>query len=303
MRKIGAIFGITALAAAVFSPLPAAAFGIHVGPFYFHFPFGWHDRHHLYLRTNPNDARTRRHEVNAARTDQTDREALATTETGESCPSFAPDVTNPPIDRIRQTVHPTAKQEAALDDLSVASSQARDVTKSSCPASVPLTPVSRLDAIEQRLNATTQAMQIVRSPLERFYQALSDEQKQQFNTISSSIGDAGSAADMAALCSQQASSFIKLPLQRIEDVVEPTAQQQSALDELKSATQKADDQLRLSCPTAVSKSPLARLDTIKARLDAVADAIRAIRPSLKNFYASLSDDQKAQFNMMGRGEN
>jgi hypothetical protein len=39
MRRIGAILGITALAGVVFSPLPAAAFGIHLGPFYVHVPF------------------------------------------------------------------------------------------------------------------------------------------------------------------------------------------------------------------------------------------------------------------------
>jgi LTXXQ motif family protein len=305
MRKIGAIFGVTALAAVVFSPLPTAAFGIHLGPFYFHFPLVGHHRHHLYMQTNPNEARTRRNEVNAAGTKQTDREARTETSTEvlESCPGVAPDVTNLPIDQIRQTVHPTADQEAALHDLSAASSQASDVIKSSCPASVPLTPVGRLDAVEQRLNATVKAIQIVRSPLERFYQALSDEQKQQFNTINSSIENTDSAANMAALCSQQAGSFIELPVQRIEQVVQPTAQQQSAFDDLKSATQNAGNQLRSSCPTAVPKSPVARLDTVEARLIAVADAIRVIRPSLKNFYASLSDDQKAKFNMMGPREN
>jgi len=305
MRKIGTIFGITAVASVVLAPLPTAAFGIHVGPFYFHFPLVWHHRHHLYMRTNPNEARTRRNEANAPRTEPTDRELRTepSTEVLESCPAVAPDVTNPPIDQIRKTVHPTADQEAALHDLSAASSQASDVIKLSCPASVPLTPVGRLDAVEQRLNATVKAIQIVRSPLERFYQALSDEQKRQFNTISSSIDNAGSATDMAALCSQQAGGFIKLPVQRIEELVQPTAQQQSALEDLKNATQNAGDQLRSACPTAVPKSPVARLDTVEAWLNAAADAIRAIRPSLKSFYASLSDDQKAKFNMMGPGEN
>jgi hypothetical protein len=30
----------------------------------------------------------------------------------------------------------------------------------------------------------------------------------------------------------------------------------------------------------------------------MADAIKAVRPDLNNFYASLSDDQKARFNTM-----
>jgi len=49
MRKIGAIVGITVLALAF--PLPAAAFGIHLGPLYFHVPFvGHHHRHRLQMR-------------------------------------------------------------------------------------------------------------------------------------------------------------------------------------------------------------------------------------------------------------
>jgi hypothetical protein len=305
MRKIGAILGVIALAAVIFFPLPSGAFGIHVGPFYFHFPLVWHHRHHLYMRTNPNEAHARRNEINAARTEQTDREARteASTAVLESCSGVVPNVTSPPMDQIRQTVHPTAEQEAALHDLSAASSQASGVIKSSCPASVPLTPVGRLDALDQRLNATVKAIQIVHGPLERFYQALSEEQKQQFNTISNSVENAGSATDMAALCSEQAGSFIKLPVQRIEEMVQPTAQQQSAFNDLKSATENAGDRLRSSCATAVPKSPVARLNTVEAQLNAVADAIRAVRPSLKNFYASLSDDQKARFNMMGPREN
>jgi hypothetical protein len=243
----------------------------------------------------------------AARTEtqQADHEALAETNTAaiESCAGLAPGVTNLPIDQIRQTVHPTADQEAALDDLSAASSQAGDIIKSSCPSSVPLTPIGRLDAAEQRLDATIKAIQTIRSPLERFYQALSDEQRQRFNAMNGSSEGAPSAANMTAACSQGAGSFIDLPAQRIEQVVQPTAQQQSAFNDLKTATQKAGDQLQSSCPTAVPKSPVARVDTVATRLTAMTDAIKSVRPDLQNFYASLSDEQKAKFNTMGPPPN
>jgi hypothetical protein len=237
----------------------------------------------------------------AARTEQADRQALTETNTAalESCTGLAPGVTNLPIDQIRQTVHPTADQEAALDDLSAASSQASDIIKSSCPSSVPLTPIGRLDAAEQRLDATIKAIQVVRSPLERFYQSLSDEQRQRFNAMNGSNEGAPSAANMTAACSQGAGSFIDLPVQRIEQVVEPTAQQQGAFNDLKAAAQKAGDQLQSSCPIAVPKSPVARVDTVETRLTAMADAIKSVRPDLQNFYASLSDEQKAKFNTMG----
>jgi hypothetical protein len=233
---------------------------------------------------------------NAAKTEQADREALAeTTAALEGCTGLAPGVTNLPIDQIRKAVHPTTDQEAALDDLSAASTQASDVIKSSCPSSVPLTPIGRLDAAQQRLDATIKAIQVVRSPLERFYQALSDDQRQRFNAMNGSTEGAPSAGNMAAACSQQGGSFIDLPAQRIEQVVQPTAQQQSTFDDLKKAAQKASDQLQASCPTAVPKSPVARIDTVETRLTAMADAIRSVRPDLQSFYASLSDEQKARF--------
>src|SRR6516165_6134419 len=237
----------------------------------------------------------------AARTEQADREALAETNTAalESCTGLAPGVTNLPIDQIRQTAHPTADQQARLDDLNAASSQASDIIKSSCPSSVPLTPIGRLDAAEQRLDATIKAIQVVRSPLEKFYQALGDEQRRQFNAMNGSTEGAPSVGNMAAACSQGAGSFIDLPVQRIEQVVQPTAQQQSAFNDLKNAAQKAGDQLQASCPTAVPKSPMARIDTVETRLRAMTDAIKSVRPDLQNFYASLSDEQKAKFNTMG----
>jgi hypothetical protein len=309
MRRIGAILGITSLAGVVFSALPATAFGIHLGPFYLHVPFlGHHHHHRLHMRASPNEARSRSNEFsrgsgyrtsaregNAAKTNQTDRDALAETnpETLQRCTGLAPGVINLPIDQIRLTVHPTTDQEAALDELSAASSQASHVVKSSCPTSAPLIPVGRLDAAKQRVDTTIKAIQIVRSPLERFYQALSDEQKQQFNAMGGSTE--GTASN---LCGQQAGGFINLPVQRIEQVVQPTAQQQSAFDDLKRATQNASEQLQSSCPTAVANSPMARLDIFETQLKAMADAIQTVRPSLKNFYASLSDDQKARFNTM-----
>ena len=303
MRKIGAILGITALAAVVLSPLPAAAFGIHLGPFYFHVPFvGHHHRHRLQMRAN--EARTKQSDVSrggVAKTEQADREARVETNTQAlgSCTGLMPGVANLPIEQIPQTVHPTADQEAALDDLRAASSQASDIIKSACPSSMPLTPIGRLDAAEQRVDATIKALEVIRGALARFYDSLSDEQKRRFNAMDGSTERARSVGDMAAICSQQAGSFIDLPVQRIEQVVQPTAQQRSTFDDLKKATQNAADQLRSSCPSAVPLSPVARLDTVATRLRAMADAIKSIRPVLENFYASLNDEQKARFNMMG----
>jgi hypothetical protein len=269
-----------------------------VGPYYFHVPFVGH-HHHRHHRHGGGSCSTATR--GAAKTDQTNHETRAETNTGalESCTGLAPGATNLPIDQIRQTVHPAADQEATLDDLSAASSQASDVIKSSCPSTVPLTPVGRLDAAEQRLDASINAVQIVRPQLVRFYEALSDEQKRQFNAMDGSAERTRSPGNMATFCSQRAGGFIDLPVQRIEEVLEPTPGQQGALDDLRKATQHAAHQLQSSCPTAVPQSPLARLDTVETRLKATADSLKAVRPALNNFYALLNDEQKARFNVIG----
>jgi hypothetical protein len=226
---------------------------------------GHHYRHHP-TRANRNEARTRPNDVSRSGGDRTaahgrdaveqaDREARVETNTAalESCIGLTPSLTNLPIEQIRQTVHPTPDQEAALDNLSAASAQASEIIKSSCPDWVPLTPIGRMDAAEQRLDATIKAIQMVLSPLERFYETLSDEQRERFNAMNGLTEGARSPSDMAALCSQEA-RFIDVPAKRVEEVVQPTAQQRSAFDDLKKAAQKVGDQLRSSCPTAVPKS-------------------------------------------------
>jgi LTXXQ motif family protein len=304
-------YGSPFIFASIFAPGPYFGLDYGYGPDYYGYGYGtgyygYADSPNIYYNSSRGGAyNTAARGRYAARTEQADREALTETNTAalESCTGLAPGVTNLPIDQIRQTVHPTADQEVALDDLSAASSQASDIIKSSCPTSVPLTPIGRLDAAEQRLDATIKAIQIVHSPLERFYQALSDEQRQRFNAMNGPSEGAPSAANMTAACSQQGGGFIDLPVQRIEQVVQPSAQQQSAFNDLKKAAQKASDQLQSSCPTAVPKSPAARVDTVETRLTAMADAIKSVRPDLQNFYSSLSDEQKAKFNTMGPPPN
>src|SRR5262249_43483325 len=160
LRRIGYILGITLLATVVSSPLPAAAFGIHLGPFYFHVPFAGHHHRHR-LQTRPKEEPVSR--ASAAETQQADRRARVETHVQAlgSCPGLMPSVANLPIEQILQTVHPTSDQEVALDGLRTASSQASDIIKSACPSSVPLTPIGRLDAVEQRLSATIKAVEVI----------------------------------------------------------------------------------------------------------------------------------------------
>src|SRR5229473_2940661 len=119
-----------------------------------------------------------------------------------TCSGLAPGVTGLPIDRIiAQAVQPTGNQIQALDDLEIAADRASEVVKASCPIQVPLTPLDRLDAVERRLDAMIQAVQMVRAPLERFYSLLSAAQKARLSAMAEPANGGSSAASgVAALC-------------------------------------------------------------------------------------------------------
>jgi hypothetical protein len=218
-----------------------------------------------------------------------------------------PGITDLPIGQIRQTIHPTAEQVAALDDLSAALSKADEIVAVSCPQEVPLTPVGRLDAAEQRLDAMIQAIQIVRSPLERFDESLNEEQRQHFDAMSNirrpNSEGVESGGNLATACSQQAGGFINMPVQRVDQVIQPNAQQQDAFDQLKKVSENAVGTVQASCPAQMPRTPTARLDTAKTRLGAMVEAMKAVRPKLEQFYASLNDEQKARFNAIGPPQN
>ena len=226
----------------------------------------------------------------------------------QSCGGFAPGVTSFPIDLIRQAIDPTAEQITFLDDLAAASSKGSAILNASCPSEPPLTPLARLDAVGERLQATIQAIEIVRPPLVNLYDSLSDEQRQRLDAIgakearygsgTAASGSSGATA-LASLCGDQATNFTKLPSQRIQEIVKPTGPQESAFEDLKQASARAADELRASCPRQLAESLVARLDEMTAQLDAMVRAVKSLRPTLATFYASLGDEQKAEFNNMG----
>jgi LTXXQ motif family protein len=230
-------------------------------------------------------------------------------EVTQSCSGFAPGVTSFPIDEIRQAIDPSGEQVTFVDDLAAASSKASAILNASCPSEPPLTPLARLDAVEGRLEATIQAIETVRPPLVDLYASLSDEQGRRLDAIGAKEARYGSGtaasgssagAELASLCGDQAADFTRLPLQRIQEIVKPTGLQESDLEALKQASAKAADELRASCPKQPAEALVARLDEMTAQLDAMVRAVKGLRPTLATFYASLSDEQKAQFNTMGQ---
>ncbi|MFZ1065592.1 MAG: Spy/CpxP family protein refolding chaperone [Pseudolabrys sp.] len=230
-------------------------------------------------------------------------------ELAQSCGGLAPGVTDLPIDKIQQSLQLNDDQLNWLNGLKTASSQASDALKASCSGEISLTPLGRLDTVQKRLDGMLQAWDTLRAPLDGFYNSLNDEQRQRFAALGPAsnerVNRRGSASgdNLAALCTSHAESFTQLPVQRVEQAVKPTQQQQDALEKLKSASTEAANQLQASCPAQSPQTPIDRFDAVGKRLNAMAGAIKTVRPALADFYSSLTDEQKARFNTLGPPQN
>ena len=220
-------------------------------------------------------------------------------------------VTAWPIEQIAETVQPSEQQRALLEDLRNASVRAADVFRNACPTAVPMTPVSRLQAMIGRLQATLDAISIVRAPLEKFYDSLSDEQKADFNAMEANVGRRARAAydetrgqktagQQTNACVNAKPGLADLPIDRIDEVVQPTGNQEDALDRLSNAAQKAVDTLQAACPDSTPLTPVGRLEAMEQRLNAMLTAAKTIQPALDDFYSSLNNEQKARFNTLDR---
>jgi hypothetical protein len=152
--------------------------------------------------------------------------------------------------------------------------------------------------MEKRIGGMMQAIDIVGPPLDKFYASLTDEQKARLNAATEQASVNRSVTNCGAV-----SSATQWPGERIERAVRPDAQQQVKLDALKTAMANAADALTKACPSSMPATPTARLDAMSMRLDTMLTSVRNVRGALADFYGSLGDEQKAQFNLIGRQQS
>ena len=101
-------------------------------------------------------------------------------------------------------------------------------------------------------------------------------------------------------CDNEAAEVTGWPIDQIQAALSPTAQQTALLDDLANAIIKASDVIRSHCPTELAFTPTDRLAQMQERLEGLVQAVNLVQPPLAKFYASLSDEQKARFNAIGK---
>src|SRR6202035_5414789 len=95
-------------------------------------------------------------------------------------------------------------------------------------------------------------------------------------------------------------SVMAWPTEQIDQAVQPNDAQRVKLDALKSAAANGADIIKAACPNETPSTPPARPAAAGKHLEAMVQAVHAVRPPLHDFYNSLSDNQKARFNTMAK---
>ncbi|HEY3640136.1 MAG TPA: Spy/CpxP family protein refolding chaperone [Xanthobacteraceae bacterium] len=226
------------------------------------------------------------------------------------CSGEASGLTDWPIERIAQQVGPDDVQRTLLDQLKDATAKAVNLLQSACATDLPSTPTGRLAAMRQRTASMLQAVQIVRPALDKFYQSLTDEQKERFIALDAQGAPKATRTAnrqqpnlaQAQACGGSTKQVTGLPINQIRQVLHPNDAQQAALDELNNATAQAASLLKENCAQDAQDQPItppARLAAMETRLSGMLKAIDTVQPAMAKFYNSLTDEQKARFDRLG----
>ena len=207
------------------------------------------------------------------------------------------------MDQMAQTIQPNEAQRAALDDLANALMTAAQTIRASCPMQVAFTAADRLAVMQQRIGTMIRAELALEQPLGKFYDLLDDEQEARLNALAEDrrkmSAATGSAEPIAEGCRTMQPDALQWPADEIEARLHPNDSQRAALKVLQEASARAVEILSADCPNDVTTPP-ARLDAVAGRLTTMQQAIGLVSTALENFYATLSDEQKTQFEAIGQ---
>ncbi|AMN38800.1 Spy/CpxP family protein refolding chaperone [Rhodoplanes sp. Z2-YC6860] len=216
----------------------------------------------------------------------------------QMCGDDSSDIAGLPVDQFRQAIQPNADQQAALDELARASAKAAQDIKNACPSQVGLTAPTRLALMEQRIQAMIGAVQTVQQPLDKLYGLLNDEQKARIAALGSEQRQARRGNSLARSCNAAQGSTDSWPTAELDRTLHLTDAQRESLTGLQNASAKAAEMLK-ACPPDSALTPPARLAAIETRLETMLQAVKTVHSALNDFYAQLSDEQKASFETLG----
>jgi hypothetical protein len=107
---------------------------------------------------------------------------------------------------------------------------------------------------------------------------------------------------LGQMCGDDSRDVAGLPIDQIQQAIEPNEAQRAALDELANASIQAAQTIRAACPTQVASTAPGRLAAMQQRIEAMLSAVAMVRPPLDKLYGLLDDEQKARFNALAEDQ-
>jgi LTXXQ motif family protein len=216
-------------------------------------------------------------------------------EFAEICGRRTPGRTGWPAERVSRTLDPTGGQKSVLGAFKAATAAAATALDEACANGMPSSSVSRLEAIERRLEAMRQAVAIVRPALDGLYGALNDAQRARLDgpapDPAAAINDANPTASTLSICGPPPPEPSRAP-----SGIELTPTQRAALTALTAALGAAVERLRAACPAAMPWTLPQRLSALETRLGAMLAAVRIERPALAAFCDALGRQPQSPAN-------
>lgn len=207
------------------------------------------------------------------------------------------------IEKIDRAVEPNGSQRDALEELRGALARAIERIATSCPAAMPVSLAQRLKSIQDRIWAMHDALLTLRLPFERFYDALSEEQRQRLRAAA-----APPSADVAAnatdgrrhgtadaggeICLEPSAGVADWMMRAIERAA-PGEQQRAGVEAMRMQSAAMARLVAASCPSDPRPDAMGRVAAATDRLDVMLFAVMSVSPMLQQFYDSLDDKQKA----------
>jgi hypothetical protein len=107
---------------------------------------------------------------------------------------------------------------------------------------------------------------------------------------------------LAQMCGEDSQEIAGLPVDRIQQALNPNDEQRKALDDLANASVQAAQTIKAACPAQVVSTAPARLAAMQTRLEAMISAVNTVQPPLDHFYGLLNDEQKARLTALGEDQ-
>ena len=108
--------------------------------------------------------------------------------------------------------------------------------------------------------------------------------------------------ELSQMCGEDSRDIAGLPIDQIQQALQPDDAQRAALDDLANASVKAAQGIKAACPNQITLTAPGRLAAMQARIEAMIAAVGIVQSPLDHFYGLLGDEQKARLNALGQDQ-